>query len=99
MEKICIEMPVVSECAATECAYNINKDCHARAITIGDGIHPGCDTFLPSSKKAKGGGRTAGIGACKTTNCKFNEGLECMTDSISVCHVQNKVSCTTYSAR
>lgn len=99
MEKICIEMPVVSQCAATECAYNLNKTCHARAITIGDGIHPGCDTFLHGSGKAKGAGQTAGIGACKTINCKFNEDLECMTDSIRVGHVQNKVNCMTYSAR
>lgn len=99
MEKICIQMPIVSECAATECAYNINKSCQARAITVGDGIHPGCDTFLMGSGKAKGSGQTAGIGACKITGCKFNEGLECMTDSISVCHVRGKVSCTTYSAR
>lgn len=99
MEKICIEMPVVSECAATECAYNLNKACHARAITIGDGIHPDCDTFLQGSRQAQKGGQTAGIGACKTTGCKFNEGLECMTDSIRVGHVQNKVNCMTYSAR
>ncbi len=99
MEKICIQMPVVSECAATECAYNFNKNCQARAITVGDGTHPGCDTFFMGSGKAKGSGQIAGIGACKISSCKFNEGFECMTESISVCHVQNKVSCTTYSAR
>ena len=99
MENICIEMPVVSECAATECAYNLNKACHARAITVGDGTHPGCDTFIKGSPHATGGGQSAGIGACKTASCKFNKGLECMTDSIRVGLVQNKVNCMTYSAR
>jgi hypothetical protein len=39
-----IEMPDVDGCDATECAYNMKGDCHARAITVGDGVHPGCDT-------------------------------------------------------
>jgi len=99
MEKICIEMPIVSECAATECAYNHDKACQARAISIGDGIHPGCDTFGEGSQRAKPSMGSAGIGACKTTGCKFNEGLECMTDSIKVGHVQNQVNCMTFSAR
>lgn len=99
MKEICIEMSVVSECAAAECAYNINKACHALAITIGDGIHPGCDTFFNGSGQVKEVGQAAGIGACKTTICKFNDGLECRTDSIRVGHVQNKVNCMTFSAR
>lgn len=99
MEKICIEMPVVSECAAIECAYNLNKACNARAITIGDGVNPGCDTFLQGSQHTKKSDQIAGIGACKTINCKFNEGLECITDNIHVGHIQNKVNCMTYSAR
>jgi hypothetical protein len=99
MEKICIEMPIVSECAVSECAYNLNKACQARAITIGNGITPGCDTFLQGSQQAAEGGRTAGIGACKTAGCKFNEGLECMADSIRVGHVQNNVNCMTFAAR
>lgn len=99
MKKICIEMPVVSECSATECAYNRDKACQARAITIGDGIHAGCDTFWESSQRAKPGMGSAGIGACKITGCKFNEGLECMTESILVGRVQNKVNCMTFSAR
>lgn len=99
MEKICIEMPIVSECSATECAYNSDKACQARAITVGDGIHAGCDTFWQSSQHAKSGMGSAGIGACKIAGCKFNESLECMTESIKVGHVHNKVNCMTFAAR
>lgn len=99
MVKICIEMPVISECSATECAYNHDKACQARAITVGDGINPGCDTFLEGSQHAMPSMDSAGIGACKITGCKFNESLECMTESIMVGHVQNKVNCMTFSAR
>lgn len=98
MKTICIEMPVVSECSATECSYNLNKACQARAITIGDRTHPGCDTFMQGAQRARVGGR-AGIGACKTTSCKFNDGLECMTDTIRVGLVQNEVNCMTFMAR
>ena len=99
MEKICIEMPVVSACSATECAYNHDQACHARAITIGNGVHAGCDTFCQSTQHAKTGAGAAGIGACKMTGCSFNEGLECMAQSIQIGRVQNQVNCMTFSAR
>jgi len=35
MKKICLEMPTITKCMASECAYNANSNCHARAITIG----------------------------------------------------------------
>lgn len=99
MEKICIEMPVVAGCSATECAYNLDQACQARAISVGDGIHPGCDTYMKSSQHAKSGMGSAGIGACKVAGCKFNEGLECMSENIMVGHVQNQVNCMTFAAR
>lgn len=99
MEKICIEMPVVAACAATECAYNRDSACQARAITIGDGVHAGCDTFWKSEQHAKTSMGVAGIGACKMTGCKFNDGLECVTESIRIGRLLDRVSCTTFSAR
>lgn len=42
--KITIDIPLVNECAISDCAYNMDDMCHAKAITIGDGMHPGCDT-------------------------------------------------------
>lgn len=99
MKKITIEMPVVSECSATECAYNRDNACQARAITVGDGVHAGCDTYCKSSQRAKASVGAAGIGACKMAGCKFNDGLECMAQSIQIGRVQNKVNCMTFSTR
>ena len=30
MKKICLEMPGVTKCMASECVYNLNSNCHAR---------------------------------------------------------------------
>jgi hypothetical protein len=97
--KITIEMPIVSECAVTECAYNADRSCHARAITIGDGVHPGCDTFLSSGMHSKETKRTAGVGACKVTGCSHNDDFECMADSIHVGIQEDQVNCLTYKSR
>lgn len=96
MKQMTIEMPLVAACSATRCAYNVNTACHARAITIGDGVHPGCDTFLAGSGHTKESKRMAGIGACKVSSCKFNEDLECVTDSIRVGLISDKVNCMTF---
>lgn len=93
-----IEMPLVETCTVNECAYNKNDMCHARAITIGDGIHPGCDTsFLgaPSRTRAK---TLAGVGACKVTSCRFNNDLECDAESITVGMMRDTIQCTTHKA-
>lgn len=99
MNKITIEMPLVSECMVTQCAYNVSNNCHARAITVGDSMHPGCDTFLPESQHIKDSKRIAGIGACKANSCKFNEDFECMAESIRVGTVRNEANCITYAMR
>jgi hypothetical protein len=99
MKKITIEMPVVKKCSADECAYNVGSNCQARAITIGDSIHPACDTFVDGVPQAKQSNHSAGIGACKTAGCKFNDGLECMADSIQVGMVRSEANCMTYALR
>jgi hypothetical protein len=99
MKKMTFEIPVVSQCMATECAYNVGNNCHARAITIGDGLHPGCDTYFRESRHIRKDDQIAGIGACKIGSCKFNDDFECMADSIRVDKVQNQVSCMTFSSR
>lgn len=99
MEKILIEMALVSGCSATECSYNRNNACQARAITVGDGAHAACDTYCESSQRAKSGSGSAGIGACKMAGCKFNDGLECMASSVRVGRVQSRVNCMTFSPR
>jgi len=96
MKTICLEMPVVKECAASDCVYNTNSSCHARAISIGDSMHPDCDTFMAGVRHAKSVNQIAGIGACKTAGCKFNNDLECMAESIQVRMVKNKANCATF---
>ena len=96
--KMTIEMPQVNGCTVSECAYNLNDKCHARAITIGDGVHPGCDTaFLRSPAHTHDKKRIAGVGACKVVGCSFNNDLECTADSISVGLVNKQINCMTYS--
>lgn len=99
MKQISIEMPVVAQCSVQECAYNTDNCCHARAITVGDGVHPGCDTFLTAGPHAKDKKRTAGVGACKVSACRYNEDYECMTEQITVGHVSDSVRCLTYQHR
>lgn len=97
MSTISLEMPIVSECSVTECAYNLKNGCHARAITIGAGVHPGCDTFFKHAH-VRDASQTAGIGACKVTECKHNRDCECMAEGISVGQVGSAATCLTYTS-
>ena len=72
MKKMAIEMPVVTSCQIENCGYNVAKKCHAKAITVGDSFDPECDTFLESNLHIREIRRTAGVGACKVTACRFN---------------------------
>lgn len=98
MKTITIEMPYVDECSVTECAYNVNNDCHAKAITVGNGVHPACDTFFDGGGHTRATQRIAGIGACKVSHCTYNEDLECMADHIQVAKSPD-VRCMTFQPR
>lgn len=94
---IATDMPEVSRCAATECAYNADSACHARAITIGEGpADPDCDTFFSNEHHTKRE-RTAGVGACKVTGCSHNEDYECSADQIELGYSGGSVNCLTYA--
>lgn len=102
MQKISIEMPVVTDCSVLACAYNTESTCKARAITVGDKVHPDCDTYFSStgsSDHAKGRSLQAGVGACKMSNCQHNEDYECVAEKISVGQVMNRINCLTFSQR
>lgn len=99
MKQISLEMPLVAECSVDACAYNTSNACHARAITVGDSVHPGCDTFLGASSHSKASQRTAGVGACKVSACQYNDDYECMTEQIIVGHASESVRCLTYRQR
>lgn len=94
--KVTIDMPVVSGCAISQCSYNVNQACHARAITVGNGIHPGCDTFLDAGSHTREKQRQAGVGACKVASCSHNQDFECMAETINV---GGGVECLTFTPR
>ena len=97
MEKIVIEMPLVSQCDAKECGYNIGNNCHAKAITIGDYVNPGCDTYFNEKIHNKETKRVAGVGACKVDACKFNSDFECVADNIAIGMIKKNVTCLTFT--
>lgn len=94
-----MEMPMVSSCEVSECAYNMDNMCHAMAITVGDSVHPKCDTFCTSYAEEVDEDCIAGVGACKTTACTFNEGLECSADDICVGFNREEIDCLTFEER
>ena len=94
--KVMIEMPLIRACSISECTYNHDQGCHARAITIGDGDRPGCDTFFNGGTHCGSNG-TAGVGACKVAVCKHNTDFECQASDVTVGMTPNGVCCTTFS--
>jgi hypothetical protein len=94
-----VDMPPVSKCQVTECAYNKAEACHARAITVGDGVHPGCDTYMKSSIHIRNDAVKAGVGACKVTGCSHNADFECSANAIQVGFSGKSVDCLTFSPR
>ncbi|HEY5926617.1 MAG TPA: DUF1540 domain-containing protein [Kofleriaceae bacterium] len=97
--RITIEMPKVEECDAIGCAYNVDRACHARAITVGHGVHPGCDTYLSSGQHVPDGPQCAGVGACKVAVCRHNRELECTAPSIRVGVRGDAGECGTFEKR
>ena len=93
-----LELPQVSECVVRACAYNAGGNCHARAITVGDGVHPGCDTFVESTRHCDGEA-PAGVGACKVSVCIHNRDLECTADAIRVGYHGDHPDCLTFQSR
>ncbi len=87
----------VERCEISQCAYNLNNQCHALAITVGgDASHPQCDTFFGSSEKGGLKSKVARVGACKVSACMFNKSLECSSPDIMVGYKQDEVDCLTF---
>ncbi|MCZ7680602.1 MAG: DUF1540 domain-containing protein [Sandaracinaceae bacterium] len=93
--KFVIDMPNVASCAVRQCAYNVDGSCHAKAITVGDGVQPGCDTYLRSRRHTETAAH-AGVGACKVEACRHNRDLECAAGSIRVDRRGGNPSCVTF---
>jgi hypothetical protein len=97
--KLNIEMSRVVECEVTRCAYNREQNCHARAITVGNGVHPACDTFYPAAPPTTDLEGVAGVGACKVSACQYNRDLECDADEIRIGKHEAHADCMTFSPR
>ena len=98
MTQLTIDMSVVAECTVTDCAFNVNRNCHAKAITVGSSsVHPGCDTFYKVPNHTRDANRTAGVGACKVTACRYNHDFECTAGNVSVGKLENDPVCLTFS--
>jgi hypothetical protein len=94
--KFSLEMASVSSCEVTRCAYNVDGACHAKAITVGDGVHAGCDTYVSSDRHTADDVAQAGVGACKVAVCRYNVELECGAREIAVGAGENGAECLTF---
>ncbi len=95
-----MNMAKVYRCEVSECSYNFQNQCHARAITVScGGARPMCETFCSSS--IRGGDRNflAGVGACKCAECIFNTALECRSPEIKVGRQDDQIDCLTFRPR
>jgi hypothetical protein len=97
--KMVLELPVISQCSVTRCAYNNDRQCHAKAITVGHGTTPGCDTFFTESQHTTEVTRSAGVGACKVAACRYNRDYECSAASIQVGYREDGVRCLTFARK
>ncbi len=91
-----MELVQIIECKASECAYNNDMQCHAKAITVGGETDHKCDTFCTSSTEGGFPDTIASVGACKAEACRFNSNLECSSPGITVGHESDMVDCLTF---
>ena len=90
-----LEMPSVSDCTATTCAYN-HDGCHAFAVSIN--ADAACATFLSLNEKG-GLDVVAQVGACQRQNCVHNQGLECTAASVHIGSSADHADCLSYQPR
>jgi len=96
--KMTIDMPNVANCNVNDCCYNNNNKCHARAITVGDGNTPACDTYFNCGAHSHSQ-NNAGVGACKVSKCSFNHDFECNAQAIEVGSDNSIIRCKTFRSR
>ncbi len=94
-----MEMSKVIKCEVDDCAYNLSSTCNARAITVGHGATPRCDTFCQSMMKGGDAESLASVGACKVSLCMYNSVLECQSPGICVGYNAGEPDCLTFQAK
>ena len=90
-------LPPVSQCQVEKCFYNINQLCHAPAINVGGEMHPACDTFIQRTEHIHRQ-NTALVGACHTSECRYNNDLTCSATGIVVTEHAGHADCGTFEA-
>lgn len=95
---VTVSLPEVTACDAKRCTYNAGGRCHAPAITIGDSVHPTCDTFLADSRHVTPQ-PVAGVGACKVAGCAHNRERTCHAAAIDVVLRGDEPDCRTFAQR
>lgn len=94
--KLTVLVPAVNGCSVQRCGYNADGGCHARAITVGDGVHPKCDTYVEVTEHTSARSK-AGVGACKVSGCRHNRDLECEAPFIQVTSHGDHADCSTFA--
>ena len=95
-----MKMPKVMQCTMEDCAYNSEQNCPALAITVGDpNGNSHCDTFFKAEPSGGDQEQTAGVGACKLSDCQFNQKFECSAPDIQVGMQGGQADCLTFQAR
>ena len=92
------EMPEVLKCEVSDCVYNQRNMCHARGITVGDGLAHLCDTHFLGGKHTRRND-LAGVGACRAMTCKHNDDFECQADGVSIGLCSGHAECLTFDAK
>ncbi|NLP03175.1 MAG: DUF1540 domain-containing protein [Fibrobacter sp.] len=92
-------MSRIIDCEAINCVYNKGKKCHTLAITVGDELEASCDTFFPAENKGGFTDINGGVGACKISNCEYNDAFECTASGIHVITHANHADCGTYQPK
>lgn len=85
----------IRECAVSDCAYNEDERCRAKAINVG-GPSPCCDTYTKSRQMGGAKDNKAIVGACRVQDCRHNKSLQCNATAIHVSGGACKASCMTY---
>lgn len=95
-----MEMPKVADCTVSNCAYNTGAACHAMAITIGDQPNePVCDTYFQADTHGGVMDMTAGVGACKSSDCLHNTDFECTAPDVHVGLKGSQPDCLSFERR
>ena len=92
-----MKMVTISKCNVSTCAYNKGESCHTLGITVGP--HAECNTYVHASSRGGFPGIQGGIGACLTSNCKFNDKLECQAAEVVVAVDDKHGDCQTFQMK